>query len=864
MSKSISQPLELGEDAGISKTRNEPNMTNTEDNEVKNSSLAKIFDFINVKKIGENDDGDRIKVKGKKNRENFEVSRISDADENQDDDESFYAGSKKEEEVNEGNNPGEGGSGDDGSEGGSGDDDEEEEEIDYDEEIEDDDIRYTLAADKAVEFILHARSVAIKPGYEEFKKLIEYAESLKMVLILLITVFIVLARPIWCSDLGSKINWECTMSQDPEDPKHFYKSALPVLSSGTKRVILIVCMMGIFMLDLMKIIITRGDRTQRVSFYVNMGLLVIYAMGFYCIEFKILSINFLDIFALLFVIFGIKILQKTLMKFMIVLIDSKEILIFFILFMMTIAMIGRLLFFRVDQYYDAEGTTFGFNFQNFSNSLYSMTIANFLQDNFFDGVGALMIDHKLLVIYWLVTLFLNKFMLGNFLCGILYNSYNALFSKDKKYMRREQFKEIRISLKREILNENLKGAVFKKIMTNYTKTGSFDKNIEEIENFYSLSMNNKHKAQYDKGNPDSMSGYYNTIKDQIWYIGMLGGLEGVNYFLIIITFEMETENIYPMIAMMISINLIIVIDRFLYLSNNYYGDGEKWLIIDIILSLTIMGLGMQCLAIQEHSYFTDMMNSNRQTFKWMCTLLVIKSIRFLKLFGYNKQIAVVTKVIFDSFAFVKDILGIIVIFFFLFSAIGMAMFGGNVNSDTPKNFEEMYGDEPDMGLLMMCFNDYYLSIFTLFTVMLGGWTDVIKVNTVNFGRDNNSLIYNIYFIIYFFFVSLCFLNTLFGFLVDNVAANLDATIAEEEGESVSAKTSGNTSVASSDDEEGKKPTQYGDLNEDLDNFVGMKKNGDEDDEADNGDVNGEKQPENFKLNENYDPVEDVLNKVPIK
>ena len=179
----------------------------------------------------------------------------------------------------------------------------------------------------------------------------------------------------------------------------------------------------------------------------------------------------------------------------------------------------------------------------------------------------------------------------------------------------------------------------------------------------------------------------------------------------------------------------------------------------------------------------------------------------------------------------------------------MAMFGGNVNSATPKLFDEVYGDEPDMGLLVCNFNDYFFSIMTLFTVMLGGWTDIIKVNTVNFGTDNNSMIYNIYFITYFFFVSLCFMNTLFGFLVDNVAANLDATIASEE-EETEGKGSDASSITASDDndEEGNDVDSRG-LPSVMDSFI-RSENGDD---TENKKLKkDEEEEEDFKPDQGYD------------
>lgn len=287
MSERLSDPIETPADTGQTKPKPRENGPTTEDNEVKNSSLAKIFDYINVKKIGENIKArpDRIKVKGRPNRDNFEVSQISEA-ENLEDEETFYAGSKKQNA--EGGGDSDGGSGG----GGGGDSDDGEGTVDWDEEVGDDDIRYVLAADKAVEFILEARASAIKPGYEELKKLVDYADSLKMILILLITVFVLLGRPIWCSNLGSQINWECTQSQNPENPISYRKSNLPVLSASTKRVVLIICMIGIFLLDLVKIIITRGDKVKRVSFYFCMFILACYSMGFYLSKSYFCTISF--------------------------------------------------------------------------------------------------------------------------------------------------------------------------------------------------------------------------------------------------------------------------------------------------------------------------------------------------------------------------------------------------------------------------------------------------------------------------------------------------------------------------------------------------------------------------------------------
>ena len=341
MSEKHSPPLEPG-DPYLFENATQFRRNADSSNDTRNTSLALIFDAINLTQYreGQGFGPSKKKLKGpvieaqSKESENL-ISHGSDYSGKLPSDFSHSEPSSEDSE----NSAGQTGQDDEKEED---EEDEEKEDIDWDEAIDDDDIRYTLAADKAVEYILDARANSIKPGYESFKKLVDYAESLKLILILLISVFTILARPAWCANLGSKINWECTKSQDPDNQVEYLKSGLPVLSAATKRVILILCMFGISMLNLMKIMICKGDNIQRISFYFCLGSLFCYSIGFYLLEFGILKIGFLDIFALLYVIFGIKVLQKTMIKFVVVLIDAKEVLVFFMLFIVTTALIARL------------------------------------------------------------------------------------------------------------------------------------------------------------------------------------------------------------------------------------------------------------------------------------------------------------------------------------------------------------------------------------------------------------------------------------------------------------------------------------------------------------------------------------------
>lgn len=740
---------------------------------------------------------------------------------------------------------------------------EDSQDVDWDEEIDDGDIRYTLAADKAVDYILTSRADAVNPEYRFLTQFLKWGESIKFILIILICAFIIMARPNWCAIMESKINYDCTKSQDPENPIDYIKSGLPVISSSTKRTILLLSMLGILLLDLLKILACRSDETRMNSFYISLGFFILYIIGVFIIEFKLAKVYILDLFALINVIFGTRMLEKTMLKFLKVLVDAKEILIFFFLFMVTISMIGRLLFFRVDHYYDAEGTTFGFNFMTFQNSFYSLTIANFLQDNYFDATSALMTDHKILVIYWLVVLFFYKFMISNFLCGILYNTYNSLFEKDKAYMRKPKFDKLRINLKKEIENDNLKPRVFDRIMRAHKKQDWHGDDFQDVENFYEKSIRFQKKKLFDDTNQDHMGALYNRIRHTDAFIITLGVLEGFTYILIIVAFEMDEEHTYWLLFCIVFLNMTLSMDRFMYIINNAVNDSTKWMVLDILLSLLMMGLGFMCLTISEHEYYVEFMKNNKNSFKYLSIIFVLKSIRFLKLFGYNRQIAVVTKVIFDSFAFLKDILGIIVIFIFLFASIGCAIFGGNVHSDTPKAFEKIYGEEPPEMLMTMNFNDYYYSIMTLFNVMMGGWTDTIKINTAILG-EKNSMLYNFYYLAFFFFVNLCFLNTLFGFLVDNVSANLDSAIEDEQEEAEKGSDNGDDKSMSNLSGDPREKLNS-DVRSEMDKFVAGEseiEDGDSNQSNNQDDLEKEGLSQRNK-NQGYDPVDKVIDNVDV-
>ena len=83
----------------------------------------------------------------------------------------------------------------------------------------------------------------------------------------------------------------------------------------------------------------------------------------------------------------------------------------------------------------------------------------------------------------------------------------------------------------------------------------------------------------------------------------------------------------------------------------------------------------------------------------------------------NDQIKAVFNGFFKALEFLADILLVIGVIFLLFGTLGISLYGGNINSGSPEQYSEIYGDDMDESLMLFSFNDYYHSILTMFMIM---------------------------------------------------------------------------------------------------------------------------------------------------
>lgn len=659
---------------------------------------------------------------------------------------------------------------------------EEQEDVDYDEEIPDDDIRYILVADIAADMIREEQANRIRSGFENYQKLVVFSDVLRPILLTLMGIFIFFSRPEWCANQGSFINYACTMSLDPQNPREYYMTGLFLLSAETKVVICLLCMTAITMLNLAKIGVTVSNTTNKRSFYFCLVLMILYYFVYFYESFSFGQVPCVDILPVLFFIFNVPSLQKIMIKTLKIIVLSKEIITFNIIFLLMVATSARVLFHIIPEFYDTnESSYFIYNYENYQNSIYSSIVTVFLGANVFDLMLTLYQDYKLYMLYWLFVGFLLKFFVLNFLCGILYYYYNTLFDQEIEFV--DEFPELKMKVKEDIYLGLINTDRLRMMVKMCYQTGNFDVNIVEIENFYKVTTLQR-KVNWNNDNPDSLANVYLNLSKDIRYIFGIGLLEAVGVVLVLMSLEINSYHIYHLYVLLFIINAVLFLDYLTFLNSVRYESKYYTYVLDLVLGV-IIGSYILIHLISSNNLYYQSLEADHPNFKKMIGLLFIsKAFRFYKLFMYIPQIRVVVEVAFKSFAFITDIFGIILIFFFIFATIGIAVFGGGMSTESFVRFEEKYGDELDDQVTIMNFNDYPQAMITLFIIMLSDWLGQLPTNTL-FVKD--SMVNNFFFIIFFFFTNMCFLNILFGFMVDNVNAYLEAEVAKLEEEEAAAE-----------------------------------------------------------------------------
>lgn len=129
-------------------------------------------------------------------------------------------------------------------------------------------------------------------------------------------------------------------------------------------------------------------------------------------------------------------------------------------------------------------------------------------------------------------------------------------------------------------------------------------------------------------------------------------------------------------------------------------------------------------------------------FKIYCVVTVCKNLSVVKFLRRIRELRIVLDVLYKSAKFLMDLIGMMGIILLLFSAIGISIFGGVVSSKTIPNFQEITGDKFSQGMEYYNFNDYLNSLLCLWSVILCGWQDFLRM--ITFGYSQRSKLVSLF------------------------------------------------------------------------------------------------------------------------
>lgn len=633
------------------------------------------------------------------------------------------------------------------------------------EEIEDNDIRFRNACDVAAGLLRKAEEDRLKPGYEDYKTSLELSLVLKNYVTLLIAIFIFLSRPEWCSALGSQVDYSCSKSLDPSYPVTYIRSGLPMLGLDIK---MIMCLLGMIIntvIELANISMRNSCVERRNSFVVMFTMTVCYFGIFVVYKIEEYSVPCSDLIPIIFTLMSFEQLKRIFFKSIRIILLSRDVILFFILFIFAASIVSRVFFFNTPDYFDAEEPNiFTMNFKSFGNSFWSVINSIFLINNEMLLITALFTNWKFMVLFWMLVGLTRKLVLFNFLTAQLYNFYNAMFDKEVEFIKKNP--ALASAIKQDIALKRVDVKRIEATIQKLNTVGTLEKNIISLEDFYKVPSAENHSIAE---NPDNFTRRNRQMVSSVAYQIFIAFIQFICIVCLVtsMTFDATTGLMYSLIFVL---NFVLLFDSYLCLDIRKFDFGQFVCYFDILTGAILTALLMVFFMVGEQTYTRQIQAQNPMLRKAIGLILMVKIGRLLKGLTINEQIKLVFEIFIKSLGFVVDVFGSIFVIILIYSTVGIAAFGGNVTSDITDIYRKKFDSEMDPYWMVLNFNDYWHSFLTLFCVMMGGWNGISTMNTLK--SQQSHILINLFFISFYFLTNLCFLSILFGFLVDNVSAYL--------------------------------------------------------------------------------------------
>lgn len=129
--------------------------------------------------------------------------------------------------------------------------------------------------------------------------------------------------------------------------------------------------------------------------------------------------------------------------------------------------------------------------------------------------------------------------------------------------------------------------------------------------------------------------------------------------------------------------------------------------------------------------------------------------------------------------FLSNLIQILLTTFFVFSTIGIALFGGNVNSNTPALYKEKLGADLPTNYFLLNFNDFPNAMLILYiNVINNNW--IFFANMTVLDKEDRYTWTKWFFVLFQLIVNIFIMNILVGFVIDNIMTSFDLHQVETE------------------------------------------------------------------------------------
>lgn len=174
-----------------------------------------------------------------------------------------------------------------------------------------------------------------------------------------------------------------------------------------------------------------------------------------------------DILPTIYLICSMSILQKAILRFMSIIYLGKEVLLYFVLFIILCSVVARIAFMTIAGYNDGSSDSiFTYNFESTANSFYSIIDLTFIMESTHTASNMFVAQLTYLIFYWVIVGILIKFMINPILVGGFYSQYINLFMNELLEIK-EKYPDLNAILDVEVNNNRIQKSNLVNIVHKY-------------------------------------------------------------------------------------------------------------------------------------------------------------------------------------------------------------------------------------------------------------------------------------------------------------------------------------------------------------------------------------------------------------